>query len=777
MTEIRVAVRDLVNFCHRSGDIDTRFTPSPSGAQGIAGHQRLYARRAAAYQPEYPVRLTRQFGSATLQLTGRADGYDAEAGLVEEIKTCRVAATSIPASVTNLHWAQGIVYGALIAMEHDLPSLNVKVTWLNIDSDEEHSEQQSWSRQALEDFLDAALLRFSQWLAQLQVLQEARNRSLQTLGFPHGEFRAGQRDIAELVYKCIDQAGQLLVEAPTGIGKTAAVLYPALKALGMGKHDKIIFTTAKTVGRIAAENTLEQLRNSGFSGQALTLTARERVCFSPGKACHGDDCPFARQYYDKLPAAMDAALQQPTLARENIEQVARAHEVCPYELARDLLPWVDVMIADVHYVYSLQGILTSAMQADQQRWSVLIDEAHNLPDRARGMFSAHFMKSRLMLAKKGAPTRIGKALNRVNRALLKLQETHLKHTGFYSVGALPEALLYSLADFCSTTSEALGEEPTFLTRLPVLMDVFFDALHFARVAEHWGEDFRLQLTRSSARQSLVVTLNCLDPARLLRQRQLPVHAVVAFSATLAPTTWARDRIGLDDGAVCLRSPSPFKPQQLSVHIKTDLDTRYRSRESTLPALALAVSQWLQQTPGNCLVYFPSYRYLNDCLERLQGRLLSRQLWVQAPGQSDEARGELLQQLEARSDVVAFCILGGALGEGIDLPGDQLSSVVVVGVGMPAVNADTRELQRWYESSGKPGFEYTFLYPGMQKIAQALGRVVRNIDDHGHALLIDTRYQEAGYRNLLPPWWEYHLQPPTVTPTPLGGTAPGEALEN
>ena len=761
MIELSVTVRDLVAFCHRAGDIDHRFTPSPTGVQGVAGHQRVYRRRGDSYRSEYPVDYSQTEGGLRLRLSGRADGYDPAAALVEEIKTCRIRPALIPATVSRMHLAQARLYAALIAIEQDLDQLEVRLTWFNIDSGEETPLSQSYTRRELEQFLAGSLDQFSGWLARLAGLRRQRDQSLQELAFPHGEFRRGQREIAELVYKCIDQGGELLLEAPTGIGKTAAVLYPAVKALATGKHDRIAYITAKTVGRRTAEETLDACRREGLVLPALTLTAKERVCFSPGKACHGDDCRYARGYYDRLPQALAAAIETPSLRQADIEELARRFDICPYQLALDLLPWVDLVIADLHYVYSLTSTLGSQMQLDGRRWSVLLDEAHNLPERARRMYRASLAKADLMALRRQSPTGLGAALDRINRGLLALQRQHWQEPDYDSRQDFPANLQQALADFVAATGELLAQEPALLQRQPLLLDFYFEVVHFLRLADHWGDDFRFELSRNEGRQSLRVTLNCLDPARLLRQRQESLHSMTAFSATLSPPDWTRNALGLGETAVFRREVSPFHEGQLEVFLATGVDTRYSRREQSLPQLAATVMTWLAREQGNCIVYFPSYRYLQDCLQRLRELGLDQlrpTLWVQQREQADAGRDQLLRLLEERRDVAALCILGGVFGEGIDLPGERLTSVVIVGVGLPQFNRDTEQLRAWFQQRHGAGFEYAYLYPGMQKVDQALGRVIRGSEDRGRALLIDSRYGERQYRKLLPPWWSYRPWP-------------------
>jgi DNA excision repair protein ERCC-2 len=752
-----VAVADLARFCHRRGDIDHRFSPSPTGEQGVAGHQRLYRSRPAGYVSEYPVEYSHSENGLQLKLRGRADGYHPGEGYVEEIKTCRVEPRSIPEAVSRSHLAQAKLYAALIAVREGLDELEVRLTWFNIDSDREISLSEHWSRQALESFLADSLRKFSHWLARVSELRAARDASLETLAFPYGDFRRGQRELAELTYKCIDQSGQLLLEAPTGIGKTAAVLYPALKALATGKHDRVVFITSRTVGRRAAEDTLALLAGSTYCGSAISLSARDSICLSPGSACHGEDCPFARAYYDKLPAAMSDALDTSLLRRQEIELIAREHEVCPYQLSLDLMPWIDVVIGDIHYVYSLTPAVGAMMESPGQRWTILLDEAHNLPDRARRMFSAELAKSGLMKARQVADLPVRKSLERVNRQLLALQKEDWLEHDFDSRDQQPQSLLAALQAFAGAVAERLAAEPAYLQRRAELLDFYFEVLQFLRVADCWDDDFRLELSRDGGRQSLIVKQNCLDPARLLARGHARAQAVAAFSATLSPLNWSRACLGLAEDAVCHRALSPFSPDQLEVSIAVDIDTRYRQRAASLPALARALTAWLAEVPGNCIVYFPAYRYLRDCTDLLAQtgiERLQREVWIQQPGLGEAERDALLRQLARRRDVVAFCILGGVFGEGIDLPGEQLASIVVVGVGMPQVNRQTRQLQDWYQQRYGSGFEYAFVYPGMQKVDQALGRVVRCIQDRGRALLIDPRYGQQRYCQLLPPWWDY-----------------------
>jgi DNA excision repair protein ERCC-2 len=749
-----VGVRELAQFCFRRGDIDYRFTPSPTAAQGIEGHQHIARNRPATYQAEYAVEEEFSLQDCQLLVRGRADGFDPGLGLVEEVKTCRVDFAQIPDVQQALHRAQARLYGALLCRALDLPGLDVRLTYWNIDREEEWQQCEQMDAEALEDVLKQALQYYGDWIKALLQCERRRDASIASLEFPHGLWRAGQREMAETVYKCIDQRGQLLLQAPTGIGKTAAVLYPAAKALAAGKHQRVVYLTARTVGRRAAEQTLDQFRQAGLSLRSLSLSAREQVCLSPGKACHGEDCPYALGYYDRLPAAMAAAREEQSLNREVLERLALEHTVCPYQLAADMLPWVDVVIADINYVYSFHAMVSSIMDGHGLAWSVLLDEAHNLPDRARDMYGAWLHKAKLMAARKQCQGPVRKALDRCNRVLLALQKEPWQETDFDSTTKLPDSLLQVLQGFAADVSAQMGENPVFLQQRQQLADFYFEVLQLMRVAEVFGPEYRFERYRGQGKQDFKLRLNCLDASRLLQQRQQAAHSVTAFSATVSPSDWVAPALGFQDQAVFMSLPSPFQSDQLAITLDTRIDTRYRAREQSMPLLCETIRCWLGEHSGNCIVYFPSYRYLEDSLAVLQGQLGERTVCVQQRSFDETRRQQLLQMLAERRNVVAFCILGGVFGEGIDLPGDQLSSVVVVGVGLPQFNREREVLKDYYSQCCGRGFEYAYQYPGMQKVNQALGRVVRRDSDRGQVLLLDSRYSDPGWRALLPDWWEY-----------------------
>lgn len=753
MPEICISVRELAAFCHREGDLDSRSGPGPSAADGIRGHRELAATRGAGYHAEFALETTCRRGDLTLHLRGRADGYVPAVPMIEEIKTCRVDPARLPVELSRLHLAQARLYAAMLAVAEGLPEVQVRLTWYHLDRREEHPLDQAYSAAELAGFLDRALDRYASWLQARLQHAALRDASIHALAFPFSDYRRGQREVAELVYKCVHGGAQLMLEAPTGLGKTAAVLYPAIKGLAHDCHEHVVFCTAKHTGREAAEDTLQRFAAKGLIATTLTLTAKERICFSPGHACRADDCRYARGYYDKLPAAREAALGVAPLTQAAVEAVAREHALCPYQLGLDLLPWVDVAIVDQHHVFSLHAAIAALAGQSASRWTVLVDEAHNLPARARGMYSAtlatDFTAVRKLL--RGRP---GRALAALEAALQSLFLAHLPADDEYALLAAPPAsLLARMQAVVAAIAEQLAQPGAPPRPHPLVQSLYYELLHFLRLADLAADDFCCELL---SEEDECLRLNCIDPSRLLAQRHAVLHAVVVFSATLSPGHWMRAMLGLDAGAVHRRCASPFQPWQLGVSIEPRIDTRLLQRERSRPRLLARLVEWLSTRPGNCLVFFPSHRYLRDCVEDLRPQLRDRELWVQPPPGSAPATGELRELLRTRRNICGLCLLGGSYSEGIDLPGDQLASVVLVGPGLPQPDRDNRLQQDYFQRRHGNGFRYASLYPAMQRVNQSLGRVVRSDTDQGAALLIDARYAQPEYRALLSSHWEYRV---------------------
>ena len=742
----RVAVRALCEFTAKQGDLDLRFTPSPTALEGIAGHATVTARRGDGYEREVTLEGTYR----NLCVRGRADGYDPTKNQLEEIKTYRGDLARQPDNHRHLHWAQAKVYGWLLCQMRSLQSLDIALVYFDVVSQKETLLIETCSAEDLQAFFETQCQRFIVWAEQELVHRAERDQALRLLTFPYGEFRSGQRQLAEAVYKAACTGTHLMAQAPTGIGKTLATLFPQLKAVPGQQLDKLFFLTAKTSGRQLALDALASLKASSPL-RVLELIARDKACEHPDKACHGESCPLARGFYDRLPAARAEAIRRPFLDQSTLREVALAHQVCPYYLSQEMARWADVVVGDYNYYFDLSALLYSLTLVNQWRIGLLVDEAHNLLERARAMYSAELDIRSFKGLRKILPAALKRPVERVLRCW---GDVHRLQTLSYQVQPeLPHKLLGALQQAVSAITEHLAENPTGLD--PALQSVYFDAMHFCRLAELFGDhslfDCTLLPTRSEARVSVLCLRNVL-PAPFLKPRLLEARSCVLFSATLSPQRFYADTLGLPLNHVWLDVDSPFQSEQLQVRLARHISTRYHDRYASLqPIVDLLVEQF-RERPGNYLAFFSSFDYLQQVTNLLAAQHPQLPFWEQTRSMHEEARHAFLARFTDESCGIGFAVLGGAFSEGIDLPGRRLIGAFVATLGLPQVNPVNEQMKARMDQLFGAGYDYTYLYPGLQKVVQAAGRVIRTTEDVGVVHLIDDRFARQDIRRLLPVWW-------------------------
>ncbi|MDD1015175.1 ATP-dependent DNA helicase [Pseudomonas rubra] len=744
-----VAVRALCEFSAKVGDLDLRFTPSPTAQEGISGHRRVMAGRGEGYETE--VSLEGHY--ATLHVRGRADGYHPQLNRLEEIKTYRGDLARQPANHRQLHWAQAQVYGWLLCQQRKLSHLRLALVYLNVDSDEQTLIEQRWSAEALEQFFNAQCALFLHWAEQQLQRQALRDQGLQVLTFPHGPFRQGQRELAETVYKAVSTGRCLMAQATTGIGKTLGTLFPLLKAMVPQQLDKVVFLTAKTPGRALALEALQQIMAAGTQGalRSLELVAREKSCEYPGTACHGDACPLAKGFYDRLPAARQAAQAVAMLDKAALREVALAHQVCPYYLGQEMARWVDVLVADYNYYFDQSALLYGLAQANQWRLAVLVDEAHNLVERARQMYSASLDQGQLLALRKLKPAGLVSALERLNRQWNALHKDQL--APYRVVEGLPEALLKALQHCVSVIQEQLNQAPTGID--PAVLQFFFQALQFIRVSDLFDEHFLFDISKRPGPGKRALSTLCLRnvvPAALIGPRMSAARSVTLFSATLSPQRYYTDLLGMPADTAWLEVASPFAAEQLQVRLVSSVSTRYQHREASLAPIVELIAEQFGRVPGNYLAFFSSFEYLQQVSNLLASRYPAIEQWRQAPGMDEGQRQGFLERFVAAGQGVGFAVLGGAFAEGVDLPGTRLIGAFVATLGLPQVNPVNEQIKLRMARLFSAGFDYTYLYPGVQKVIQAAGRVIRGTQDRGTVLLIDERFAEARVQRMFPAWW-------------------------
>ncbi|MCS4066685.1 ATP-dependent DNA helicase [Pseudomonas putida] len=744
-----VAVRALCEFSAKVGDLDLRFTPSPTAQEGIEGHQRVVARRAAGYESE--ITLEGQF--ETLKVRGRADGYDPGSNRLEEIKTHRGDLARQPANHRQLHWAQAKVYGWLMCQARQLPAIEVALVYLDVDSDDQTLFSEHFTAAELQAFFETQCQRFLGW-AQLQQRRLAeRDQGLQALSFPYPQFRQGQRQLAETLYKAVSTGRCLMAQASTGIGKTLGTLFPLLKAMVPQQLDKLFFLTAKTPGRALALDAMRQITDATPQPalRTLELIARDKACEYPDKACHGESCPLAAGFYDRLPAAREAAAALPLLDRANLREVALAQQVCPYYLGQEMARWVDVLVADYNYYFDAHALLFGLTQLNQWRVAVLVDEAHNLVERGRGMYSASLDQGQLLALRQSKPPGLVSALDRLNRqwnALFKEQRAP-----YQASESLPDGLLRALQQCIGLIQEQMNQAPAHMD--PQVLQFFYQALQFSRVAELFDEHFLFDISqRQGPRKRRLATL-CLrnvTPARLLAPRMQAARSVTLFSATLSPRHFYSDLLGMPADTAWLEVAAPFRAEQLEVRIASQVSTRYQQRQASLAPIVELIAQQYERMPGNYLAFFSSFEYLQQVAGLLAERHGQIPLWAQAPGMDEAARQAFLDRFVADGRGVGFAVLGGAFGEGVDLPGTRLIGAFVATLGLPQVNPVNEQFKQRLGRQFGAGFDYAYLYPGVRKVIQAAGRVIRGDQDRGVLVLIDERFAEPRVQQMFPTWW-------------------------
>ncbi len=740
-----VAVRALCEFAAKHGDLDLRFTPSPTAQQGVNGHKTVAANRSASYRSE--VSLAGQFRH--LIVRGRADGYDVDGQVLEEVKTFKGELDRIPANHRDLHWAQAKVYGALLCRQFDLAELTVSLVYFDISTQTQAPALlQVCKASELQDFFEALCERFIRWADGEVLHRERRNAALGNLQFAHDAFRPGQRDLAKAVFNAARSGGCLLAQAPTGIGKTVASLFAMLKACDTEALDKVFYLTAKGSGRALALNALETISKSKseLPLRVIELVAREKSCEHPDKACHGDSCPLARGFYDRLPGARTAAVAAGALTQDTLRKIAHVHAVCPYYLAQEMVRWCDVIVGDYNHFFDGSALLHGLTLVNAWRVGVLVDEAHNLVDRARTMYSASLYSAQLGSVLAGAPVPLKKPLGRLQQ---RWSQVSKDQTDPYTVLAdPPQAFAFALREATEAMSDYLAQNPS--VGEGAFLQFYFNSLQFARLLDSFGKHSQFDVTLEDMGSTLCVR-NML-PAPFLKPRFAAGQSVVLFSATLTPSNFYTDCLGLPHDTRWLDVTTPFKPEQLAVHIVRNVSTRYSHRTRSLAPIARLIAAQYEHAPGNYIAFFSSYDYLDQAAAELALRQPHIRTWQQSRHMTDVEREAFLARFAVDGCGVGFAVLGGSFAEGIDLPGTRLIGAFVATLGLPHHNPVNEALRRRLHGEFGTGYDYTYLFPGIRKVVQAAGRVIRSPTDRGVLHLIDDRFATPEVLRLLPTWW-------------------------
>ena len=616
--------------------------------------------------------------------------------------------------------------------------------------------EERMSRDALEEFLNQCCRRLATWLLQLQAHRTARDAHLAKLKFPFAEFRPAQRALSADVYRTVRDGGALLFEAPTGSGKTLSALFPALIAMGQGNTDRVVFLSSRTTGQTTAEASVDLL-DTGAVVRRVTVTAKAKMCFMPEPVCDPALCPYARGYYDRSEAAVAELLAGwPNGPRSAIEAVARAHQVCPFELSLDAAVWADVVICDYNYVFDPVVRLKRLAGIADDRIALLIDEAHQLGDRVRESLSTTFDRGHIARAKANLSAASAKRAAALDRRLTTLRRDIVRQRGldrdaFECRIDLPDSLLRSAEALLETLTDRDDER----SQDPAVTELLFALLRLLRVAG-WYEAERFAVFLRGRGSDIGLDLRCLDPSSAIADTLKEYRAHIRFSATLSPFELTGRAHGQPD-VRALRLPSPFPPDRLGVFVVPDISTLYRNRAQSLPRLLDAIRCVVDSHAGNYLVALPSFEYLELVAAGYASRHPDQPVLRQSRGMSDESRVAFIDAfLRAGAPVVGFVVLGGVFTESIDLPNDALHGIVVVGIGLPPPTLERNEMAQMFGSFGRM---LAYEQPAMTRVVQAAGRLIRRPTDRGVVCLIDDRFLSKELRQYLPRHWQ-----PVRTPT-------------
>jgi DNA excision repair protein ERCC-2 len=759
-TVFRINVRALAEHLFQEGSIGPIPPPGTSALEGMKAHKKLQERGIPGYRAE--VELARLFAGERLdlQISGRADGIYEKEGLthIEEIKSTRRELSGLRAERTPAHSAQLALYGWLYSLEKGLDRVALDLVYVHRVSQVVRVFSLVRTVGDLAESYGPAVSAFLAWLDGHEGYRTDLSRELSALSFPFPDFRPGQREAGREVFRAIRDKGTLFLQAPTGIGKTIAVLYPALKALGQSHAGKIFFLTAKNAGAAAAETALSMIAPALPHLRWISITAKSKICFLTSEEgnerppCDPEICPFARDYFVKARKAVLELFNHGSFTRALVEELARKHQVCPFELSLDLSVYCDVVVGDYNYAFDYGARLKRFFAVGKTSFVFLVDEAHNLVDRARSMYSATLSKRRILEVRRASTPAEKKILAGLNSSLLAVKKEYPagQEAARQTVPAgLGETVTRTIDDF-----ESLMDGGAALSS-PAL-ELFWELYRLGTVLGHYDESYRTIV--SSRAHDFTLDFLCVDPSSQLQQTLADQRASIFFSGTLTPAAYFMKLIAPDMKAEFFDVPSPFPPENCAHLVHDGLSTRWKDRERNVWRYARIVLEAFGAVNGNQIVFSPSFAFQDALLARLLGEEVAPAGWViQKPGMTAQEKDDFVAAFErGEGGVRGFAVAGGSFSESIDLAGERLVGVLIFGVGLPQVNIFNDTSRDFFEAKLGNGYAWAYLYPGLNRVLQAAGRVIRSEADRGFVCLIDERYATREYRRLLPEHWEPRL---------------------
>ena len=758
---IRISVRNLVEFILREGDIDNRTGggQDPENMQmGSRIHRKIQRQMGSDYQAEVPLKTEIACDGFILKIEGRADGliHAKEQVMVDEIKGVLRELDRVQ-EPAGIHLAQAKCYASMVVEQEGLDEIGVQMTYCQMETEEVKRFQYSYQSNELKTWFDEIIRQYEKW-AKFQIeWRKARNTSIKGIEFPF-PYRKGQRNLAVSVYRTILRKKKLFIQAPTGVGKTISTVFPAVKAVGEELGEKIFYLTAKTITRTVAEQAFETLREQNLKFKVITLTAKEKICFCEETSCNPDDCPYAKGHFDRVnDAVYELLMQEDVMSREVLEAQARKHKVCPFEMALDVSTWVDGVICDYNYVFDPDARLKRFFaEGGAGGYLFLIDEAHNLVERGRQMYSAELCKEDFLAVKKlvkGEALRFAKRLEACNKILLAMKKECENYKVLDNISHFGIQLMNVLSETDRYLEECVDKEVR-----ETVLDFYFQVRSFLNIYDGLDENY-VVYTEYQENGRFVLKLFCVNPAANLQKCLDKGNSAVFFSATLLPIQYYKRLLSTEKDNYAVYIDSSFDTKKRLLMNGVDVSTRYamRSREM-YQRYATYIFRVVKAKIGNYLIFFPSYRFMEDVYQEFTQLLASdeeeMELVIQQKHMDEEERENFLRAFEMgrEKSLIGFGVLGGIFSEGIDLTNEKLIGTLIIGTGLPQVCNEREILKSYFDQKGLYGFDYAYRYPGMNKVLQAAGRVIRTEDDRGVILLLDERFQREKGKEIFPKEW-------------------------
>ncbi|WP_419508555.1 helicase C-terminal domain-containing protein [Blautia sp.] len=755
---VRISVRNLVEFILRNGDLVSGSGTSDKEAmlKGSRLHRKIQKQMGSHYQPEVSLKKDTEYDDLILRVEGRADGIflQDEQFCIDEIKGVYKKLELMEEPVL-VHRAQALCYAWIYLDAHDLEKIDIQMTYAHLDTEVIKRFRETLTRAELKQWYEELTDSYHKWLAYQIEWREKRNESMENLEFPF-EYRKGQRKMVSGIYHAISKKEQIFIQAPTGVGKTMSAVFPAVRAIGQGMAETVFYLTARTITRTVAQDAFEILRDRGLLFKVVTITAKEKLCFCDKPECDPEKCPYAKGHYDRInDAVYELWTTEQSFDRETLLRHAQKWQVCPFELSLDLAVWMDGVICDYNYVFDPNVYLKRFFGENVSgNYLFLIDEAHNLVDRGREMYSASISLDDVIETRKFVKPysqKLWKKLGKVKKQMEELKQNCGEWKVQENAGVLPISLLSVQGEL-----DQLLEEPPAQEVVDGILNFYFEVRDFLNISELVDDNY-VVYTAFGEDGRFYEKLFCVNPAENLQKCLDKGKSTVFFSATLLPLQYYRKMLSTRSENFGMYVESPFEQKKRCLMICQDVSSKYTRRgyeEYRKIAEYIARMSW--QKKGNYMVFFPSYRLMEDVYQVYQDEFSVS--WVRCISQhasmTELEREEFLEEFteETEETLVGFCVMGGIFSEGIDLIGDRLIGAAVVGTGLPQVNCEREILKGYYDEKGEQGFDYAYRYPGMNKVLQAAGRVIRTKEDTGAILLMDERFLNRDYRNLFPREW-------------------------